>query len=236
EKQELVDRWSRQLRAAADAGFALDGATAEVLPGLLDAVDRALERRFRTLPAGMPAIPAASRRAALQSSLLGDFLFDSALEKLPDMSVAEQRLLSDALAHGAVEVLVKTALEREAEQRQHQSTRLARLTHDLRNSVTAARLAMDLLKRKGTMESRAGRALENSIRRLRDGIEDSLLDDVLYAGGLRISRVRLAPMLADAHSAAADLGAHDDNVKVVYQKPPRIMEVHADPRVVRPAV
>src|SRR5712664_3147452 len=46
-REELLDRWDRQLRAAAEAGFALDSGTAEVLPHLLDATDRSLERLLR---------------------------------------------------------------------------------------------------------------------------------------------------------------------------------------------
>src|SRR4051812_42502099 len=62
QRPELLDRWQRQLRAAAEAGFALDAATAEVLPELLDATGRALERRFRTVPAGTPPVMAEARR------------------------------------------------------------------------------------------------------------------------------------------------------------------------------
>src|ERR1700693_4962465 len=52
QKAQLLDRWGRQLRAAAEAGFALDGATADVLPLLLEAADRALHRRFRAVSPG----------------------------------------------------------------------------------------------------------------------------------------------------------------------------------------
>src|ERR1700674_417173 len=54
QRTELLDRWRRQLGAAAEAGFALDPATAEMLPELLESADRALERRFRPVPLGTP--------------------------------------------------------------------------------------------------------------------------------------------------------------------------------------
>jgi signal transduction histidine kinase len=203
----------------------------------LEATDRALQRRFRIVAPGTAPLLAQARRAAMQSSMLGDFLFDAALETLPQMSVAEQRLLSDALAHGAVEVLVHGALEREAERRRRETARLARLAHDLRNSVTAAHLALDLLRRRGAIpESRASRLLETSLAALRDSIEDTLLDEALAAGGLRTSRVRLGPVLEQAHSAAGALGADDKKITVVLQKPREGLSVQADPRVVRPAV
>jgi signal transduction histidine kinase len=236
-REELLDRWNRQLRAAADAGFALDGGTAEVLPRLLDAMDRSLERRFGPIPPGMPATAAAARRAALQCSLVGEFLFDVALEKAPEMSAAERRRLGNALAHAAVEVQVQAALERECDRRRRDTARLARLAHDLRNSVTAARLAFDLLRRRGAVPaSRAGRLLEESLSRLRDGIEDSLLDEALSAGGLRKANVRLGPVLADARCAADALGAGEKNVNVVLEEPICRLSIRADPRVVRPAV
>jgi signal transduction histidine kinase len=237
QRAELLDRWDRQLRAAAEAGFALDRGTAKVLPRLLDATDRALERRFRALPAGAQPLLADARRAAMQSSLLGDFLFDVVQETLPEMTGAEQRLLGDALAHAAVEVLVERALEREAERRRRETARLARLAHDLRNCVTAARLAVDLLRRRGALsESRAGRLLDASLAALGDGIEDKLLDEALSACGLRTARVRLASVLAHAHSAASELGAVEKNVTVLLQKPRTGLSVKADPRLVNPAV
>src|SRR2546426_3342784 len=183
---ELLDRWNRQLRAAAEAGFPLDSGTAEVLPRLLEAADRALQRRFRPILPGTPSPDADARRAALQCGLLGGFVFDAALEKVPGMSAAEQRLLADALAQAAVETLVQAALQREWDRRRRDTARLARLAHELRNSVTAARLALDLLRRRGAvLDSRPGRLLETSLSRLRDGIEDTLLDEVLSAGGFR---------------------------------------------------
>jgi signal transduction histidine kinase len=233
-KPELVDRWQRQLRAAAEAGFALDEMTAAVLPELIEAADRALERRFRTVPAGTPPVQAESRRAAMQSSLLGDFLFDAVLESCPEINVAEQRLLSDALAHASVEVLVRGAVDREQQKRRRDNLKLAKLAHELRNSVTAAHLAVDLLERRGmTFESKAGRALRRSLLRLRDGLENAMIDEVIAAGGLKLSRLKLAPVLDEAH---AQLQALDKRVRVLVQKPPRPVLVEADPRLVRPAV
>src|SRR5947209_6148226 len=94
---ELIDRWDRQLRAAAEA-----------------------------------------QRAAVQSSLLRDFVADAMLEALPGISPVEQRSLGDALAHASVEVLVRAALDRERVRRRREMARLGRLAHELRNSATAA--------------------------------------------------------------------------------------------------
>lgn len=237
QRADLIDRWQRQLSAAAEAGFALDGGTAVVLPELLEAADRALERRFRTVPAGTPLLLAESRRAAMQCSLLGDFLFDAVLESCPEVNAAEQRLLSDALAHAAVEVLVKGALEREQGRRRREMQRLAKLAHELRNSATVARLSMDLLRRKSWLpETKAARALESALEQLRDGIEDSLLDEALSLGGLRLAKVRLGPVLAAAYDAADELGARSKRLKVLLQKPAAVLQVQADLRLMRPAI
>jgi len=71
---------------------------------------------------------------------------------------------------------------------------------------------------------------------LRDGIEDTLLDEVLSAGGLCTANVRLGPLLAEAGSAAVALGAGEKRVNVIVVKPLGGLSVRADPRVVRPAV
>ncbi len=231
-RAQLIDRWDRQLRAAAEAGFALDPVTAELLPELLAAVDRALERRFRAPEPGMHPARAEAHRSATQSSLLRDFLFDATLESYPDSNAAEHRLLADALAHAAVEVQVRMAAEREEEKRRRDGARLARVAHDLRNSLTAAQLAFDLLRRKGQLgDGRESRALEKGLAGLRDSIEDVLLDEALATP--RLSRVRLGPVLRDAHE---ELGAAAEGVQVLLTRPPPRLHVAADPRLVRPAV
>lgn len=231
----IVDRWGRQLKAAAAAGFALDANTAHVLPHLLDATDRSLERKYRALDPGAPTVELEARRAALQAVLLGDFLFDVALDHVPSMTSLEQRRLSEALLQAAVEVLVKATLIREQEKRRRDHARLARLAHELRNSLTAARLAVDLLRRKGGIaESRAARTLDRSLARLREGIDDPIFDEGMR-GSRRSSRVPLGAVLADAHLAARELGAPDKNVKIVLARPPKLL-VQADPRVLRPAL
>ncbi len=236
-RSELIDRWRRQLRAAAEGGFALDPGTGELLPRLLDATDRALERRSRAVDPGLPAAGVLAQRAALQCSLLRDFLLDTALEAIPGLTAAEQRLWSDALAHAAVEVEVRDALEREQDQRRREARRLARLAHDLRNSATAARLAVDLLRRRGALpDSRTSRLLEASLAAIRNGIEDTLLDEALCAGGLRVCEVRLAPMLREAQREASDLAAAEKNVSVVLARAGAGLRVNADPRLARGAL
>lgn len=217
QRPELLDRWRRQLRAAAEAGFALDEATIEVLPALLDAADRALVRRFQPLEPQAPRVEGEARRAAMQSSLLGDFLFDAVLETCPEISAAEQRVLSDALSHASVDVLVRAALLRDDARRRRERKRLAKLVHDLRNAATAAQLALDL---------RNGRALQRSMAQLREKLDDAMFDEA----GLRLRPVKLGPVLAGARSLAS---GHD--VKLLLSAP-QMAQVEADPKLFRPAV
>jgi len=83
-RAELQDRWERQLRAAAEGGFPLDGSTAQILPLLLQSTSAALERRFRSPKAGAGPVEAAARKAAVQASLLFDFVYDAALGESPE--------------------------------------------------------------------------------------------------------------------------------------------------------
>jgi signal transduction histidine kinase len=229
-RREWLERWDRQLRAAAEAGFPLDGATANVLASLLDAFDRALERRFRALPLRTEPADAAAQRAAAQCSLLRDFLVDAIAESVPSITPTEEKRAGDALAHAAVEVLVGRALRREHERQRQRLARFARLAHELRNAATAAALAADLLRRNGAVQrSKAAALMRASLSALRDGIEDTLLDEALSAGGLRRSTVRLGPILEEA---SAELGS---GVEVVLSTAPGL-RVEADPRLVRPAV
>src|SRR5262249_27583618 len=98
---------------------------------------------------------------------------------------------------------------------------------------TAARLSLDLIQRSGLLQDgKLARTLERSLTRLRAGVEDSLLDEVIASGGLRVSRVDLAPVLAGARS---DL-ANGKKVQLVVEEPERALQVSADPRSVRRAV
>jgi signal transduction histidine kinase len=234
-RAELQDRWDRQLRAANEAGFPLDYATSHLLPQLLDATAEALEKRFRLPAAGAPAPVAGGRRAAVQGSLLADFLFDAVLEQDPSLSREEQRRLADSLAHAAVEVLVRQQLEGELDRRRRDGDRFTRLGHQLRNSMTAAQLALGLLQKRGEMrDSRALRLLEDSLARLRAGLEDTLLDELLTQGGLRLSRMKLERVAAEARSDS-EPEARERGVQLVLDDSSRV-EFTGDTRLVRPAV
>ena len=234
-RAELQDRWDRQLRAAAEAGFPLDDTTSHILPQLLDAVGEALEKRYRLPAANLPPPAAGGRRAAVQGSLLADYLFDAVLEHDPSLSADEQRRLADALAHAGIEVLVRHQLEAELERRRRDGDRFTRLGHQLRNSMTAAQLALGLLRARGEMrESRAVRLLEDSLARLRAGLEDTLLDELLAQGGLRLSRIKLDRVAADARGDT-EPEARERGVHVVLGEPSRA-EFTGDTRLMRPAV
>jgi signal transduction histidine kinase len=234
-RAELQDRWDRQLRAAAEAGFPLDEGTSSLLPQLLDATHEALERRFRMPTPGMPAAAAGGRRAAVQGSLLADFLFDAVLEEAPSLSAHERHRLATSLAHAATEVLVRHALESEIDRRKRDGDRFARVGHQLRNSMTAAQLAMGILRQRGEMgDSRAARLLEDSLARLRAGLEDTFLDELLTQGGLRRSRIRLDRVAAEARGDS-EPEARDRGVQLVLGEQPHV-EMSADSRLMRPAV
>jgi signal transduction histidine kinase len=234
-RAELQDRWDRQLRAAAEAGFPLDLGTSHLLPQLLEATAEALEKRFRLPVPGMPVAAAGGRRAAVQGSLLADFLFDAVLEHDPSLSDAEQRRLADSLAHAAMEVLVRQQLEGELDRRRRDGDRFTRLGHQLRNSMTAAQLALGLLRRRGEMrDSRAVRLLEDSLARLRAGLEDTLLDELLTQGGLRLSRIRLDRVAAEARGDT-EPEARERGVHLVLGEPSHA-EFTGDTRLMRPAV
>src|SRR5207237_4910128 len=174
-RAELQDRWERQLRAAAEGGFPLDASTAQILPQLLQSTSAALERRFRGPAAGAGPVETAARKAAVQASLLCDFVYDAALEdaELPE---DEKRRFADALAHAAVEVQVKTFLDADLEGRRRAAERYTRVGHALRNSLTVAQLALDLLRRRGEVKgTRAAILVADSISRPRAGLEHTLL-------------------------------------------------------------
>jgi len=234
-RAEFQDRWERQLLAAAEGGFPLDVQTARILPELLQSAGAALDRRFRMPRAGAGPAESAARTAAVQASLLCDFVYDTALEGA-DLSPAEKRRLADALAHAAVEVQVKSAIDASLEGRRRAAARYAGVGHALRNSMTVAQLALDLLRRRGEVKrTRAATLLADSISRLRAGLETTLLEELLATGGLRLSRVKLDRVLADASDETA-LEAQDRGVNLRLSAPASRVELSGDPRVLRTGV
>jgi len=234
-RDELQDRWDRQLRAAAEAGFPLDPATSQLLPQLLEAAGEALEKRFR-LPAQQCRPPLrADGEPPCKEACSADFLFDAVIEREPSLSGAEQHQLAASLAHAAVEVQVRQTLEGELDRRRRDGDRFTRLGHQLRNSMTAAQLAVGLLRHRGEIrESRAARLLEDSLARLRAGLEDTILDELLTQGGLRRSRIRLDRVAADARGDT-EPEARERGVQLVLGDASHV-ELSGDARLMRPAV
>jgi len=234
-RAELQDRWERQLRAAAEGGFPLDAATARMLPQLLHFTSMALERRYRNPGSGADPVEAAARRAAVQASLLSDFVYDAALEEADALPETEKRRLSDALAHAAVEVQVRSALEADGERRHRDADRYDRVGHALRNSLTVAQLAIDLLRRRGELKgTRAAALLGDSFSRIRAAVESTLLEEILADGGLKHSRVKLDRVLHEASDETAP-EAQDRGVSLLVA-PAGKVEMSGDPRVLRTGV
>lgn len=233
QRPELLDRWRRQVLAAAEAGFDLDPATSRLLPALLDGVDRSLERRFRVPPPDL--LGAAAQRAATRSSLLCDFLFDAALDALPLLGASEQRSLAQALSHAAAETLVRLTLEAETGRRRRELQRFTRLAHELRDAMTGAQLSFDLLRARGILpDSRAALGLESSLRRLRAGLENATLDELLESGAVRHATVDLGSLVSSCASAARELGAAAKGVEIAAE--PSRLRARGDPRIVAPAL
>jgi signal transduction histidine kinase len=84
-----------------------------------------------------------------------------------------------------------------------------------------------------SLQSKSGLALRRSLARLRDGLEQSMVDDLIAAGGLKLSRLKLLPVLAEAREHLLTI---DRKVKVLVEKPAQSLQIQADPRLVGPAV
>lgn len=79
------------------------------------------------------------------------------------------------------------------------------------------------------LDSGPGRELERSLRQLRHGLEDSLLDGALSAGGLRLERLRIGALLEAATVAATELGAGEKQLRVLHERGLRALAEGSDP-------
>lgn len=196
------------------------------LPAFLDEVARALRDREGT-DSSRIAADHGGQRLALGFSLDGvvreyGAMRDAvlAVAKSEQLSVREPELdvLFECVITGIAEAVSEYQRQRDAELQRHMNEHFAFIAHELRNPLGSALAAVNMLERKGGLDTseRFAQVLSRGLKRMHELI-DSTLRSAQLATAIHLQRepVTLAALVEDMEMAAA-ASAEEREVKLTF--------------------
>jgi signal transduction histidine kinase len=153
------------------------------------------------------------------------------------LTFRELQVLFDCIVTGIAHAVSEYTRQRDAELLRQANEHFAFIAHELRNPLSSATMAFQLLKNKGQLpaESRSVRALERGLQRTSE-LVDQTLQIARVASGITIRRewTTLRALFEDVELAAvSEAESRDVDLRVVIGKDDRIS---LDIRLVRSAV
>lgn len=222
---QLLQRWAQRIQTAHAPGTLERGELWDHLPLFLDELLDAL-RRDEGLAAVSP-LPGTSRTASQHGqqrlrvgfdvdevvreyAILGECILDEVEAVGGALTTQEQRVLLRCLWTGTAEAVGAYVRRRDEERRREAAEHVAFISHELRNPLTTALVALAMLRR--TALASGGplvEALERGLTRVRDLVDDVLTAERLAIGvDLHREPLELRELLADAESEAAAEAEH----------------------------
>jgi signal transduction histidine kinase len=243
-REVLVACWGTKIRAAVSAPLT----TAELLdrmPAFVDEIVAALYPDAVPLPvtSGNAEEHGAQRlrlhfdvaEVVREYGLLHDCIVEIARDANLSISLNEQQVLSRWLNSGVAEALGQYVKRRDEERDRQTSEHLGFMAHELRNPLSAARVAVQRLRNNERAGPRATDLLERSLRRASDMIDNALSHASLKLGvDPKMERVALADLLRDVELDAG-IDAQAKGIDLVIE-PLGDAAVSADPRLLRSAI
>jgi signal transduction histidine kinase len=154
-----------------------------------------------------------------------------------DLTFRELQTVFDAIISGIAYAISEYAAQRDAELLRQANEHFAFVAHELRNPLSSALMALELLKQRGQLptEGHAAGALERGLVRARDLIEQTLRIARLSSGiELRRQWTTLRALFEDAEmSARPEAEAKDVALRAVVDTAVRIK---VDPRLIHSAL
>jgi signal transduction histidine kinase len=163
-------------------------------------------------------------------------ILDLARDKQLALEEREYRTLFSCVHSGTADAIAQYVWQRDQEQQRHASEHLGFIAHELRNPLTTARMAVDVL-RAGVL-SQGGRvvqSLESSLMRVSSLIENALTQAWLKAGAIpERTEVVVDEVLAEVVQDHAVEAEHKQIDVSVITSPG--LNAEADPRMLRSIV
>lgn len=170
-------------------------------------------------------------------AVLGDCIADLADEYGIDVTAQEQRALASALYGAAAKAVGEYVHQKEEEITAQNAKHLGFLAHELRNPLTSAQLAVDLMRLRQDRVPQALSVLQATLGTLRGLVDDALLSARLQGLGagyaLRLEHVPLADIIGEVHR---EVVADAENRGVVLRFVTESPVTNVDRRLVRSAL
>jgi signal transduction histidine kinase len=161
----------------------------------------------------------------------------AASEADPQPSFRELQVLFDAIVTGIADAVSEYTRRRDTELHRQANEHFAFIAHELRNPLSSAMMAFDLLKNKGQLpaESRSVGALERGLKRTSE-LVDQTLQITRVASGIELQRqaTTLKTLFDDVElGAISEAESKSVEIRTVIEKDQSVM---LDTRLVRSAI
>lgn len=221
-REEVMRRWKATVQGTLAPEAMRHFEIVDHLPQFVDEIvvalrtDAGLSSPGRSSPGdGATAAGHGAQRLRLGFSLdsvvreygaLRDTIIATARDAGVEMTSREFQVLFDAIIDGIAHAVSEYTVQRDAELLRQANEHFAFIAHELRNPLSSAKMAFDLLRRKGQLpeESRSVGALERGLMRTGELIDQSL-QIARVASGIELRRetTTLKALLDDAEIGAS---------------------------------
>lgn len=223
----FIDEIVRALRDNAGPSGSTEGAD----PAALGSSPSAAEHGGQRLRLGFELGAVVREYGALR-----DVIVEGAAAAGVPLSAREYQVLFSCVITGIAEAVSEYARQRNAELQRQATEHMAFLSHELRNPLYGAKLALEVLTRKGLLpESRSSRALQQGLNQMQELLDRTLQAARIGSGvDLRPERIGLLALLEDIRADALPAAeGREINLHVAVDAD---VELQADPRLLRSAV
>lgn len=255
-RDEIVSKWIHRIQASDIAPALPSTELRDQVPLFIDEIVRALRDN-----AGISGLAGGADSSALESSpsaaehggqrlrlgfelgavvreygALRDVIVESAATAGIALSAREYQVLFSCVITGIAEAVSEYARQRNAELQRQATEHMAFLSHELRNPLYGAKLALEALTRKGLLsEGRSSRALQQGLNQMQELLDRTLQAARIGSGvDLHPEKIGLLALLEDIRADA--LPAADGREINLHVTVDADVELQADPRLVRSAV
>jgi len=229
-RDEVIERWKAQVRGTLAPQAMPTSELTDHIPEFVDEIVFALQADagFTVPDAGPTAAGHGAQRLRLGFSLdsvvreygaLRDAIVETSREASATITFRELQVLFDAIVDGIARAVAEYTRQRDAELSRQANEHFAFVAHELRDPLSSASTAFQLLKYKGQLptEGRAVGALERGIIRATELIDQTLQMARVASGiELRAEPTTLAKLFDEAElSSVSEADAKSIDVRTV---------------------
>jgi signal transduction histidine kinase len=245
-RQELIDRWVQITRLESTADPISTTELLDRIPVFIDELIVAVHPDALPLPSlGETAVEHGIQRLRLgfnvaevvrEYGLLHRAILHTVEESGGTITPGEHLIIARWLNGGIASAVSQYVSERDAEVHRHASEHLGFIAHEIRNPLSSARMAFELLRRGAlAKDGRAVQLLDRNLRRIVDMVDNALSHASLKMGVT--PRIEMVPLRALVQEIVFDASADTDEKRMtIAVDVPADLTIAADVRLLRSAL